>query len=284
MNFRAYAKINIGLRILGKRTDGYHNIETVFHQIDLYDELSLEPAETVRLTTTSSEVPSDSTNLCLRAVQLFREHTGHREGIDIRLVKRIPVGAGLGGGSSDAAAVLVALNKLWKMGMQARELESLAARLGSDVPFFVQGGTAAGTSRGEVLDQFNVSVPYWILTVTPPIHISTAWAYSKVQSEAKTDAAPLRTLVENNMTEPGKLHAGIRNDFEELVFQSHPEIRHLKDKLERVGAIFAQLSGSGSSVFSFFRDGATARFVTAELGSAFATSLTAPNFKPLHTS
>lgn len=284
MNVRAYAKINIGLRILGRRTDGYHDIETVFHQIDLYDELLFEPAETVKLTVSSPEVPCDSTNLCVRAAHLFQEHTGHREGINIHLTKRVPVGAGLGGGSSDAAAVFVALNKLWKTGMQVRELETMAVTLGSDIPFFVQGGTASGTSRGEVLDHFNVSVPYWILTATPPVHISTAWAYSKVRSHANTGGTPLRTLAERLMADPDTVHASVRNDFEVLVFQSYPEIRRLKENLEQTGAIFAQLSGSGSSVFGFFRDGSIARTAMAALASTCATSLTPPDFKPFQTS
>ena len=280
MNLRAYAKLNIGLRILGKRSDGYHDIETIFHQIDLCDELSFEPAKTVRLTTSSSGIPPDSTNLCVRAAQMFREHTGHTEGIEIRLIKRIPVGAGLGGGSSDAATVLVALNKIWKTGMVLRELELLASQLGSDVPFFIQGGTAAGTSRGEVLDHFDLNIPYWILTVTPPIHISTEWAYSHVQLEAISNAKPLRTLVEALMASPDDIHTHIRNDFEGLVFQKYPEIRRLKEKLDLTGAIFVQLSGSGSSIFCFYRHETAARTAMAELASTCATSLTRPDFKP----
>jgi 4-diphosphocytidyl-2-C-methyl-D-erythritol kinase len=211
---------------------------------------------------------------------MFREQTGHREGIEIRLTKHIPVGAGLGGGSSDAATVLVALNRLWKTGMTLRGLQSLASQLGSDVPFFVQGGTAAGTSRGEVLEHFDLSIPYWIFTATPPIHISTEWAYSHVQLETESDAKPLRTLVEQTMASPDDIHAHIGNNFEELVFRKHPEIRRLKEKLELTGAIFAQLSGSGSSVFGFYRLETAARTAMAELASTCATSLSRPDFKP----
>jgi len=284
MNCRAFAKINIGLRVLGKRTDGYHDIETVFHQIDLHDELTLEPAETVRLTSTSPDVPCDSTNLCVRAAQLILKHTGRNEGVDIRLMKHIPVGAGLGGGSSDAAAVLKALNKLWNGGLQTRELESLAAQLGSDVPFFVHGGTAVGTSRGEVLDSFQLDVPYWILTATPSIHVSTAWAYSVVQPAFNTGAAPLRTLVEKKIANPEQLRPGVWNDFEEPVFGKHPEILRLKEKLEDAGSLFTQMSGSGSTVFGFFRDEAATRQLAAELKSRLTVSITPPGFKPKENS
>lgn len=285
MNVRAYAKINIGLRILGKRSDGYHDIETIFHQIDLYDELLFEPAETVELTTTSPDVPGDSTNLCIRAAQLFREHTGHREGVAIRLTKCIPVGAGLGGGSSNAAAVLLALNKLWHVGMKTAELQSLAANLGSDVPFFIQGGSAAGTSRGEILDHFHLQIPYWILTVTPPIHISTAWAYANVRADNVTGGmVRLRTIVEENLASAPNMQAYIKNDFEGLVYRTYPEIHHLKEGLEKAGALFTQLSGSGSTVFGFFQERTGAQSVARKFPSTFVTSLTTQNFKPMRIS
>jgi 4-diphosphocytidyl-2-C-methyl-D-erythritol kinase len=284
MNFRAYAKINIGLRILGKRSDGYHNIETVFHQIDLYDELLLEPAQTVKLTTTSPGVPGDSTNLCIQAAELIRDRAGRAEGINIHLTKRIPVGAGLGGGSSDAATVLVALNRLWQIGMTPAELELLGAQLGSDVPFFVQGGTAAGTSRGEILEHFDLNIPYWILTVTPRVHISTAWAYSNVQLNKDASAKRLRLLVEESMPSPEKIRSNVSNDFEELVYRSYPEIKHLKERLNQSGALFSQLSGSGSSVYGFFRDEGSAQSAAAHCPSTCATSVTAPSFKPMQLS
>jgi len=280
MNFRAYGKINIGLRILRKRPDGFHDIETIFHQIDLYDELSIVPSESVMLTSTSTDVPGDSTNLCVRAAQLFLQKTGLRQGIEIRLKKQIPVGAGFGGGSSDAASVLIALNKFWNVGMQPLELESIASQLGSDVPFFLRGGTAAGSSRGEVLEHFDLNMPFWILTATPSIHVSTAWAYSNVRLEDHTKDKPLRSLVQEGMANPVEMRLKIKNDFEELVFRTYPEIRRLKLQLESAGAVFAQLSGSGSSVFGLFQDGVAAKTLGEGLAATCKTSLTAPDFKP----
>ena len=280
MNLRAYAKINIGLRILGKRSDGYHNLETIFHQIDLYDELELEPSQTVTLTTLSSTVPMDATNLCVRAAQAIRDRTGRADGIHIHLTKRIPVGAGLGGGSSDAAAVLVALDRLWQIGMTSTELESLGAALGSDVPFFVRGGSAVGTSRGESLEHFEPNIPYWILTVTPPVHVSTAWAYSNLKVNKRTADSPLRQFVEQNLSNPEKFRTGIANDFEDLVCRTFPEIRQIKDQLDAAGAVFNQLSGSGSSMYAFFKDKETAQTAAASYSSSYALSLTAPGFRP----
>ncbi len=283
MNLRAYAKINIGLRIVAKRSDGFHNIETVFHQIDLYDELAFEQAKDITLTTSSSHIPRDSRNLCVRAAETLREHIRCDTGVAINLAKQIPVGAGLGGGSSDAAAVLIALNRLWNAGLQQKELASLAAKLGSDIPFFIQGGTALGTSRGDVLEYFDLKLPYWILTVTPSIHVSTAWAYSNVRPHESKKIDNLRSAVEKGVTEPAKMSDTVTNDFEDSVFQSFPEIERIKDRLEASGALFAQMSGSGSSVFGFFSDEEAARKAMKGFGSPSTTSLTQPGFRPNRT-
>ncbi len=284
MIYRAYAKINIGLRILGKRPDGYHNIETIFHQIDLYDEIAFQPGDTLRLSSSSTEVPLDSTNLCMRAAALLQQKSGYKGGIHIQLTKRIPVGAGLGGGSSDAATVLSALNEQWQLGIPAEQLLSLAATLGSDVPFFLQGGTALGTSRGEVLDHFSMRVPYWILTATPPLHISTAWAYTNVRPKQTDNARELRGIVEQNIDEPERLKASVHNDFEEIVVQRYPVIAQLKVTLVNAGAVFSQLSGSGSSVYGFFRSRAEAQRAAQMTASSCSTSLTSPDFHPTRIS
>ncbi len=281
MNVRAYAKINIGLRVLEKRPDGYHNIETVFHQIDLYDELVFAPADVITLTTTSSEIPTDSNNLCVRAAETLQRYTRTKKGVAIALKKNIPVGAGLGGGSSDAASVLVVLNRLWKTGLVQEELSSLAATLGSDVPFFVRGGTAVGTSRGELLDYFRLEFPFVIVTVTPPIHISTAWAYSHVKPRATNPTESLRSIVERGLMNPSGMAAAISNDFEESVFEAHPQIRRMKDTLMSSGALFALMSGSGSSVFGLFRDIDSARTATGRFVPPATVSLTPPNFQPI---
>ncbi len=278
MNLRAYAKINIGLRILGKRTDGYHDIETIFHEVDLYDEISLEPSDDVRFLTSSTTIPTDDRNLCVKAAHALRTQTHFRGGARICLTKKIPVGAGLGGGSSDAAIVLHGLNLLWHTALPPSELEKIAAPLGSDVPFFIRGGSALGTSKGEVLTALELHIPYWILTVTPSIHISTAWAYSHLQLTDSKRAGTFDSFVQRGLVDRQALAATVTNDFESTVFQSYPEIGQLKEKLMSLGAAFAQMSGSGSSVYGFFGEERVAR-KAQDTFKPFVTSLTAPEFK-----
>lgn len=283
MNLRAFAKINIGLRILGKRPDGFHNIETVFHQIDLFDDINMEKADSIQFDCASHGLPAGPTNLCVRAAELLKNYSHYAGGAAIRLTKRIPIGAGLGGGSSDAAAVLVGLNALWGTGLSNGELKSLAAQLGSDVSFFVDGGTAAGTSRGEELDHFSVALPFWIVTVTPPIRVSTSWAYSHVRLENVSHSSSLRSIVEQSVHDPTVLRDQVGNDFEELVFTTYPQIHQLRDSLLASGAFCAQLSGSGSSVYGLFQNELSARSLLDLLSRTNTLSMTAPLFEPSRT-
>jgi 4-diphosphocytidyl-2-C-methyl-D-erythritol kinase len=281
MNVRAYAKINIGLHVLGKRPDGYHNIETVFRLIDLYDELEfLQDDEGIVFSCNAPILANDNTNLCIRAANLLRDLTGTHMGVEITLNKRIPFGAGLGGGSSNAAAVLKGLTKLWSLDISNEELQTISATLGSDVPFFFTAQTAYATGRGERLTPFTLQIPYWILVVTPEIHVSTAWAYSNVRSQQSQNRADLRGLLETAMDKPAVLRANIVNDFEESVFREFGEIASLKETLLREGAEIALMSGSGSSVFGFFSSEAKANRLKSELSSRYFVSMTEPQFKP----
>lgn len=281
MILRAYAKINLGLQILAKRLDGYHEIETVFHQVNLFDEIELIPNdEGTRLTCDNPDVPFDERNLCVKAVALVQKITGVRDGVDIVLRKRIPLGAGLGGGSADAAAVLKGLRKLWGLDISNDELRSLASSLGSDVPFFIDGGTAYATGRGEVLDPLEPEIPYWILLVTPAVHVSTAWAYGHVTLNPNVRRENLKALISEHMKEPRVLVNRLRNDFEPLVFRHYPEVLRAKELLVRGGADFALMSGSGSSVFGFFSDATYAKELAEVITPMYRTSLTEPFFKP----
>ncbi len=281
MTLRAYAKINLGLQILGKRADGYHDIETVFHQVNLYDEIELSLNDNgIRFHCDVREVPADDSNLCVKAALLLRDVTGIPGNADIVLRKRIPLGAGLGGSSADAAVVLKGLRKLWSLEISDAELRTLSASLGSDVPFFIDGGTAYATGRGEQLESIEVEVPYWILVVTPPIHISTAWAYGNVRLNTHLRRENLKALVTEKMREPRVLVNRLRNDFEPLIFRDYPEVMRLKETVVRGGADVALMSGSGSSVFGLFNDAAYAKELTEALAPAYRASLTAPLFKP----
>ncbi len=282
VNVRAYAKINIGLHILGKRTDGFHDIETVFHQINLYDTIALHEADSdITFRCDDPTLPIDATNLCIRAARLLMDITGSANGVEIHLQKRIPVGAGLGGGSSDAAAVLKGMRKLFGLDISNAELRTLAASLGSDAPFFIDGGSAYATGRGELLETLDLDIPAWILVATPPVSISTAWAYSAVNPTNSTTAREdLRTVLTEYFRRHDALCSRLRNDFEPIVFEHYPEVAAIKHQMLDAGADVALMSGSGSSVFGLFQDEQRAQATEEQLRRDYRTSLTEPSFKP----
>ncbi len=250
--FKAFAKINLGLTILGKRSDGFHNIETIFHRIDLHDDLRFEPSDDIAVTSSSPEVPEGESNLCHKAASLLRSTLGVADGVRIVLTKRIPVGAGLGGGSSDAATVLLHLPAFWHRQLDGEALSAIALELGSDVPYFLLPGSALAHGRGEQLEYFPLRIPFTILLCTPDIHVSTAWAYQNFRP-TRTGAPPdLKALVLGGMENPLQLVNGLRNDFEPLVFASYPAVMKIKETMMRGGAEYASMSGSGSSVFGLF--------------------------------
>ena len=276
---RAYAKINIGLLLVRKRHDGYRDIETVFHRIDLYDELSFEPSLLVTLACSDPSLPTDADNLCMKAAGLLREKFAVAKGAEMTLTKHIPAGAGLGGGSSDAAAVLKGLTRLWELELSHQELAALALEIGSDVPFFLGKSSACGQGRGEELDYFTLDIPCWIVVVYPNIHISTAWAYEHSEIPGRTSGASLKQIVTEHSRNPQRYMTLIRNDFEPLVLRSYPVIAAVKQTLYLQGAEFAQLSGSGSSVYGLFGDEQHAR-QAADALREYRVTLTAPHFQP----
>jgi 4-diphosphocytidyl-2-C-methyl-D-erythritol kinase len=281
MNIRAYAKINIGLHVLGKRPDGYHDIETIFRLINMYDELEFVQAdEGIAFSTDNRLLVNDNTNLCVRAANLLRDLTGTHAGVEITLKKRIPLGAGLGGGSSDAAAVLKGLAKLWALDISIEELQTISATLGSDVPFFFSSQTAFAAGRGEQLTPMALHIPYWILTLTPEIHVSTAWAYANVRLRQATNRPNLKELLVASMDNPEALRTSLVNDFEESVFRDFSNIARLKDLLLKEGAEVALMSGSGSSVFGFFSSEEKAMRLSSELSNRYFVSITGPQFQP----
>lgn len=251
--FQAHAKINLGLRVLGKRPDGFHNISTIFHRIGLSDEIELEQGNGITVETTSPEVPTDHTNICHRAATLLRERLGISAGVKVTIHKNIPVGAGLGGGSTDAASVLLHLPKFWGVKADASLLQEIALQLGSDVPYFLGEGAALGTGRGEALDYFPLNMPWHILLCNPRIHVSTAWAYRHVRPSVDAGESDLRAIVQRGMNDPEYLREHLKNDFEEPVFAAYPEIRNVKETMYESGALFALMSGSGSSVYGLWK-------------------------------
>ena len=239
------AKINLGLHILAKRPDGYHEIETIMAAIPLCDILEITVADEEAFIQTGIEVPSDGKpNLCQRAVALLRTQKEFPN-LRIHLRKQIPVGAGLGGGSADASYMLSGVNKMFDLGFSSAELEEFAAHLGSDCPFFIEGGLQLAQGRGELLTQLEpLGKSVHLVLCNPQIHVSTATAYAGVRPLANR-ASLLETFNSKGID-------SIQNDFESSVFQTFPQIQALKNALLGVGAIYAAMSGSGSSVFGIF--------------------------------
>jgi len=281
-SIRCYAKINLGLHIIRKRTDGYHDIETVFHRVNLYDVVTVEKnnSRDIKIHCTNPEIPTNKSNICYKAANKFFSTVEYNQDLTISIEKNIPVGAGLGGGSSNAAAVLQACNKLYDYPIGEEILVNIASEIGSDVPYFMQSGSAYATGRGENLEYFNLELPYWIVLVYPHIHIDTAWAYQSCTPNQGLKSVDLRALVRDNMLQPRTWTNALRNDFEPVVFRAHPVIMRIKETLIRGGADFALMSGSGSSVFGLYQDEMYAREIAESLSQTYDVWLTPPFFNP----
>jgi 4-diphosphocytidyl-2-C-methyl-D-erythritol kinase len=276
---RAYAKINLGLQILQKRVDGYHDIETVFHLIDLYDEIFFEPESCdITIDCSHPEVPLNQFNLCWRAADLIRRYCRQDRGVKIIFEKNIPVGAGLGGGSSNAALVLRELPKFWNIQVDEQALFTMALSLGSDVPYFLQPGTALASGRGEILEYFDLEMPYWIVLVYPNVRISTSWAYQNFRPHGDFKRENLKQILQDNIRNPQALAEKLRNDFETLVFATHTKIEEVKDMLYRSGADFALMSGSGSAVYGLYQTAQSAKDAAKSLGAKYQVFLSAAGF------
>lgn len=243
------AKINIGLNITEKRTDGFHNLETVFLPLNLSDILEFvesEDSTTFRNTGLKIDVP-DSDNLVLKAYYLIKEKYKLPE-LKIHLHKIIPFGAGLGGGSSDAAFMLKSLNQYFELNISVKELENYALQLGSDCPIFIKNKTVFAEGTGNIFTEINLDLSkYYILIVKPDIHISTKEAFSGI--EPKKPEISIKELIKLPIH---KWKNHIQNDFEDTIFKLYPEINTIKNNLYKEGAIYAQMSGSGSSVYGIF--------------------------------
>ena len=246
----APAKINLGLCVLRKRTDGYHDLATVFHPIGWADTLTADHADTVSLTCTDLTLPSGEDNLVVRAASLLKASSGVDRGAIMHLTKALPHGAGLGGGSSDAATALQILCRLWSLDCTTTSLASLALDLGSDVPYFLQRCTAYAQGRGEMLSPLeDYRFPFSLAVVVNPIRISTAWAFRHVRVR-ETGRADLADVVRSNDLD--RWRRELTNDFEEAVFSKWPVLRRTKSALLRAGASFASLTGTGSGVYGVF--------------------------------
>jgi 4-diphosphocytidyl-2-C-methyl-D-erythritol kinase len=253
--FAAPAKVNFGLRILGKRPDGYHAIQTILQMLNLCDWLTFYPndADTIRLICIPSVLPTDERNLVVRAAKLLQRTFQVQRGVEITLDKRIPIAAGLGGGSSDAATTLLVLNRLWQLDCPQATLQHLAAQLGSDVPFFLDGPTALVCGRGEILSPVSSPPPLTGILLNPGFGVSAGWAYGQFngQSSATDLTMPsiLQALGKRNLT---MLADAMVNDLQPGVAMAYPVIHQLQEALCTVGALFTFMSGSGPTVGGIF--------------------------------
>jgi 4-diphosphocytidyl-2-C-methyl-D-erythritol kinase len=242
-------KINLGLNVIGKRADGFHDISTCFYPVQWTDVLEVIPSSSLSFSLSGIEIPGNADdNLCIRAYHLLRKDFDIPS-VRIHLHKIIPTGAGLGGGSSDAAFTLRTLNEIFELKLSVEQIKSYAAQLGSDCSFFVQDGAMVGSGRGEILESIDLSLAgKFLVIVKPEIHVSTAEAYAGVRPATPdlSIANILKTFPEARWKEV------LKNDFEASVFQKHPAIRSIKEKLYASGATYASMSGSGSSVFGIF--------------------------------
>ncbi|WP_457508066.1 4-(cytidine 5'-diphospho)-2-C-methyl-D-erythritol kinase [Thermostichus sp. MS-CIW-36] len=257
----ARAKINLYLEILGSRPDGYSEVAMVLQSIHLADRLQLKSRpHGIHLTCDRPEVPTDARNLAYQAAELLQKECHSAAGVEIHIEKHIPVAAGLAGGSADAAAVLVGLNQLWGLGLTVGELQSLAARLGSDIPFCIQGGTQLATGRGEVLEPLADWEGIPVLLAKPKhLGVSTAWAYQAFRSRQGSlggDALPKPTLptlpqalAALSRQDPPALARSLRNDLEQVVLPEYAIVGELRQALLSAGALGSLMSGSGPTVF-----------------------------------
>lgn len=244
------AKINIGLNILDRRPDGYHNLETIFYPVAIRDVLEVVEAEKLLFTSSGLPIPGKpEANLCLKAYQLMAKD--HKlPPIHIHLHKHIPIGAGLGGGSSDAGFFIKLINEKFSLGLNKVRMEDYASRLGSDCTFFIENKPSFGFEKGDKFKKIELDLSkYFVVLIMPQVHVSTSEAYKDVKISAVSDS-----LYDIIKTPVDEWRLSIRNDFETGVFSKYPVIAEIKSTLYKAGAIYASMSGSGASVYGIFKE------------------------------
>lgn len=249
---KAPAKINLMLDVLRKRPDGFHEVEMIMTMVDLADRLELSELkrDTIIISSQAGYIPLDEKNLAFQAARLLKERCGISKGVHIHLDKHIPVAAGLAGGSSDAAAALRGLNRLWRLSLTDAELQVLGAELGSDIPFCVTGGTALATGRGEKLEPIASMPQCWVVLAKPPINVSTAEVYGRLRADriaVHPSAKAMREAVEAG--DFAAVCSRLGNVLEEVTLKLHPEVLRLKEAMVSLGADGVLMSGSGPTVF-----------------------------------
>ncbi len=244
-----HAKINLGLSVLSKRQDGFHNLETIFYPLAIRDALEIIPSDFTKIILTGLKISGNSDdNIVLRAYEMVKKYYPSVSPLEIHLHKSIPMGAGLGGGSSDAAEMILLMNRYFNLQIPANELKNYAAKLGSDCPFFLHADPCFAKGRGEILEPIKLDLSsYSILLIHPDIQIKTEWAYTRIKP-----VKPVNNLKESILQPVHNWPHLIYNDFELPVFEEYPQLRKIKDDLYTAGAHYAAMSGSGSTIFGIF--------------------------------
>lgn len=257
IKLKAYGKINLGLDVLGKRDDGYHDLDMIMQSVDLHDVITITKNDSGEITVKSStsKIPNDKSNLAYRAAKLLMEEFNIEKGVEIEIEKNIPISGGMAGGSADCAAVLKGMNKLFKLKLTEQQLMARGVRLGADVPFCIMGKTARAEGIGEVLTPIPNKLKGYLVIAKPPISVSTGFAYGqidkvKIKNRPDTEGI-IEAIKENDLNSLAKT---ICNVFEEVTIPEHKEIEEIKTKLKDCGALNAMMSGSGPTVFGIFDD------------------------------
>lgn len=262
------AKINLCLEVLGRRADDYHSIRSILLPISLHDTVTLTPGGSKFVFHGGQGAPREEKNLAWQAVKLLARHAGVHRGLEVRIVKRIPIAAGLGGGSSNAATVLRGLNDLWGLGLAGAELERLGLELGSDVPFFVRGGACLALGRGEQLEVLPHRGTLELVLVHPPLKVSAQWAYENVPQElTRSGGSTSMVKVALASGRHELLAANLVNDLEPGVLRAHPVVGEIKKRLKSAGAPGVLMSGSGPTVFAVAPDAETADRIARKVAS-----------------
>ena len=285
---KAPAKLNLRLKVTGRRPDGYHELVSLMVPVDLFDLLELRVIRERRIELSSEgfQVPTDENNLAYQAAFSFFAEAGIRQGVAIKLTKNIPVAAGLGGGSSDAAATLMALNKIWSQPLTLSQLHTIAVQLGADVPFFLYGEPSLATGIGDVLEPLKKWPKFWYVIVSPPIQVSTSWVYGALKLELTRGEYDY--IVKFLKNDPFTVSAILENDLEEVTSTRFPIIETIKAFLLNAGAKGALMTGSGPSVFGVFSSlnqalSAKQSLISQSLGDVFvATNWEGPNMDQQH--
>ncbi len=272
MRVRSYAKINLGLEVLRKRDDGYHEIKTLFQSVDLNDRLELRPLDrdSIILEGEDDTVAWDENNLIYRAARLLKERFEIKSGLFVRVEKNIPPGRGLGGGSSNAAATLWALNDIWGLGLDKSALMDLGRILGADVPYFLEGGLCLGEERGDRVTALDDLPPCFCVLAFPSFSLSTEAVYGQVGGSLTSqdkDSKIIKFLDSRNLSV-------LENDLEEIVFRTHPQIKAIKNLFQEQGSKLSLMSGSGSAVFGLFLEKEKAERASRTLMKEHAVVLT----------